>query len=268
MRQESLRIATYSGFKSILLLSVVAGAVFCYTSPLWATTVGIVWFRGQGVVIAADSKVVKATQDGHPMDLSTCKIYQYDNLFFAASGVKKAPSFDIEQIAEQSLSGTGTIMDKVTRFRHSLLEELPKVMGQKPPIEFPITFEYAIAGIENCQPVVHHIYLPPNSKDIADLNWRSLPLDIAPDIQSAVIFLGRHHVIDRYSTKHPGWISEGNIFDHLRELIRMEMKASPLWVGEPIDILSIDSAGAHWVGSSPESKCAPLRPFEIIGCPK
>ena len=266
MEQTSTCLTT--GFRTNLLMELLLALAifFLGVATAWGTTIGIIWQRGQGVVIAADSKTVRATQDGQRFDLATCKIHQYDNLFFVASGIKTAPSFDIEQIAEQSLSGPGNISEKVDRLRQSLMEQIPKVMNQKPPINLPITFQFAVVGIEDCQPVVYHLYLPTHNKNIADLKLFSLPQDIPPDKDNFAIFLGRHGTIDRFRNMHPGWVFGGSIYDRLRELIRMEIKASPQMVGEPIDILHIEKTGTRWIGSSPQSKCPALRSFDVDGC--
>lgn len=254
------------GLKLLIEVPLALAILFFCVATAWGTTIGIIWQRGQGVIIAADSKMVRANQSGQRFDSATCKIHQYDNLFFVASGVKTAPSYDIEKIAEQSLSGPGSISEKVERLRQSLMEQIPKVINQNPPIDLPLTFQFAVVGIDNCQPVVYHLYLPIHSKNIADLKLFSLPQDSPSDRDNIAIFLGRHRAIDRFRTKHPGWVFEDSIYDRLRELIRMEIKASPQMVGEPIDILRIENTGARWIGSSPDSNCPALGSFEVEGC--
>jgi hypothetical protein len=268
MKQEFSWLPACSGQITTFELSVVLVLVFLCATPTEGTTIGIVWYRGQGVVLAADSKTVGARQNGHSLSFTTCKIRQFGNLFFAASGVATAPSFNIDQIAEHSLSGTGSVLEKVGRLRSALLQELPKVIEQTPPIELPIGFQYVVVGIENCQPVVHLLSLPAKSSDVADLKWLSLPQDVPLGKSTATIFLGRHEVIDRFCSEHPGWKSDGVIFERLRELIGMEIRAAPQFVGEPIDVLLIENAGAQWIGNSGASKCPDIRPLEVQGCPK
>jgi hypothetical protein len=241
-----------------LNLSVVLALVFLCAARTEGTTIGVIWSRDQGVVLAADSKTVGATSDGHSLSFTTCKIRQFDTVFFAASGVRTGPSFNIDEIAARSLIRPGRTQEKVERLRSALLQELPKVIAQTSPPGFPQGFQYVVAGIENGQPVVHILYLPTESKDAADLKWLSIPRDVPSDKRTATLFLGRHEVIDRFCAEHPGWESDGVIFDRLRELISMEIQAAPQFVGEPIDVLFIDTTGARWIGRTPASKCPDL----------
>jgi hypothetical protein len=258
MKQGFARLPACAKQLTVLMASSVLALVFLCATRTEATTIAIVWAREQ-VILAADSKTVGMRQSGHSVNYTTCKIRQVDNLFFAASGVITAPSFNIDQIAEHSLSRNGSVLERVGQLHSALLQELPKVIKQNPPGELPISFQYVVVGTENRQPVVHLIYLPAGSRSVADLKWLSFPKDVPLDKSTVTLFLGRHEVIDRFRSKHPGWEFNGVIFERLRELIGMEIRAAPQLIGEPIDVLLVDNAGTRWIERSPESKCPDLR---------
>lgn len=258
MKQEISYRGPYLRGITTLKLCVVLALVFLYTARSEGTTIGVIWSREQGVVIAADSKTIRMTPEGNTLSFTTCKIRQIENVFFAASGVRTGPSFNIDEIATRTLSGPGSTLEKVERLHNALLQELPKVIEQIPPRGLSLGLQYMVAGIENGQPVVHLLFLPTGSRNAADLKWYSFPRDVPSDKRSATLFIGRHEVIDSFCADHPEWLSDGDIFERLRELISMEIQAAPQFVGEPIDVLFIDSTGAHWIGRTCTSKCPDL----------
>jgi len=263
-KKTSLR-GTGSGGIATLKLPVALALVFLCMTQSEGTTIGVIWSREHGIVLAADSKTTSVTPEGQSLSFTTCKIRQFGGVFFAASGVRTGPSFNIDDIAARALSGHENTLKKIERLRSALQHELPKVFKQTLPPGFPPGFQYVVVGIDNGQPIVHLLYLPAESRDIADLKWLSIPRDVPSDKTMATLFIGRHEVIDRFRAEHPEWESQGVIFDRLRELIGMEIRTAPHLVGEPIDVLLIDSTGARWIGRSPASKCPDVYSVEVQG---
>jgi hypothetical protein len=199
--------------------------------------------------------------------ITTCKIRQFDNVFFASSGVRTGPFFNIDEIASSTLRGSESILTKVERFRNTLGHEITKLIETISPSGFSLGFQYVIAGIECGQPIVHILYLPKQSKSVEDIKWISLPRDLPSGKKTITIFLGRHETIDRFRIKHPGWEHNGFIIDRVRELISMEARAVPQLVGGPIDVLLINSNGAQWIDRSSLSKCPDLYSSDLQECP-
>jgi hypothetical protein len=111
-----------------LKLCLVFALIFLCALPSEGTTIGVIWSREQGVIIAADSKMTGITPEGNALSFTTCKIRQIDSVFFASSGVRTGPSFNIDEIANRTLSGPGSTLKRVGQLHNALQNELPKVI--------------------------------------------------------------------------------------------------------------------------------------------
>jgi hypothetical protein len=61
-----------------------------------------------------------------------------------------------------------------------------------------------------------------------------------------LIYAGQQERIRAYIKTHPAWIDD-EAHDLVRKLVQVEIDAGSPFVGGPVDVISIDHAGARWI---------------------
>jgi hypothetical protein len=229
------------------------------TARVPATTIVAVKTASE-IVIGADSKVTDTY--GSAAANQACKIVQAGNLFFAYEGIARdrRTGFDIAKIAAQALlfKPDATLSEKVSLLTgfvtDSLFVELSSLKQHDPDtyrekVEGGQTFlKLLVAGFEGQQPLlfVRGFRAVPLSRQLIGVSV--VPDDCLADCRDrvAVRSLGETDAIDGLPEETPGFWT-GGIAEGVRRLIETEIAARSEYVGLPIDILRIDSAGAEWI---------------------
>lgn len=214
----------------------------------------------QQVIIAADSKI--STEKIGETE-TTCKIRKVGNVYFVNTGFLGSPinNFDVPTIASAACQQAGSLAEKVARFEQMISISLPPVMReikirlprfyrqhyQDRPI-FTITF----ISIEKNVPIylTRDVSLSDPFKNAAPAFVREeCPGNCRPD-KSAMLF-GDVAEMLKYVNRRPGILDGYQPIKKLVAAINAVMKiginARSDSIGYPIDILFINSSGAHWL---------------------
>lgn len=221
-----------------------------------ATTLVAVWTPDQ-LLIGADSNVV--TNAG--IEASACKIAEQGSTLYAFSGLVEDQSagYEIGPIAKDAIAAGTTITDRITRFNESVRAPLTKALEA---LKKDSPDQYA--WLQQGHPVLQAIFADDsqNPPALAVAGFSLGPDGQLTDFSRSIaqgddgrgpriIYAGQQTKIREYLHAHPDWF-KGDRSDLVRNLIQMEIDGSTSGqVGGPIDIVSVEPNGAHWLQRKP-----------------
>ncbi|MGO9270595.1 MAG: hypothetical protein ACLQOO_10145 [Terriglobia bacterium] len=272
-RVARLRIWPYKGWSRasktrVVWCSALTLALLTFPLRRAAATAIVVVRIPTEVFIGADSKeVLRGT--GADQTSSTCKIRQVGDVFVASSGTYRTyfasepVQFDAFTIARDSLEGPGTIEERVAAFEKKVQPPLSAAMQDMHDrlpadyakyIEGKAALEVAFVGIEKGSSVVlvrQFMASASTSGRVSIATHRDNCPGDCPGGNLAA-FLGLNEEMAAYADAYAHEIWKADIPQAIEQLIRLEITKYPKFVGEPIDILRVDSNGATWLQRNPQ----------------
>jgi hypothetical protein len=225
-------------------------AVLCLgTLPVQATTLVALWTPDR-IVLGADSRVI--TDVGSSQ---ACKIGLSGDVWMAASGlVAEARSgYLVGPIARRALGDSGPLQGRVERFVEAVQQPLAQAVAAL-RVDAPADYAQLRSGRpvlqaifavrENGRPVLATVALVMNSA--GELEPRGSYIDGSDARGPRLIYAGQQERIRAYIKTHPAWIDD-EAHDLVRKLVQVEIDAGSPFVGGPVDVISIDHAGARWI---------------------
>jgi hypothetical protein len=231
-----------------------AAAALILVSAAHATTLVAIWSPGE-LLLAADSAVIKTSGGLEFRDVG-CKIGEGAGTYYALSGLidDEASGYSAARYAKEAASSGGSLERQADRFvaavQVPLRSELD-ALRRDDPSQFGYlahghpALQAIFAGIENGQPslVVAGFGLTPGG----DLSSFVSVIARGDDGRGPrIIYAGHQSQIRAYLDSHPDWYG-GDRGDLVRKLVQMEIDSSKGQVAGPVDILSIDASGPHWL---------------------
>lgn len=239
---------------------------WCFNNPAPCSTVTAVW-TGPQIVIGADSR--ETDEQGHVMPNPVCKILPLKTVgVWASAQVYRAPvaKFDIgdliERVAGDSPRSLRQVVYRFDKVIEAELRRAAKIVKSKDPTGYAKAWrrkhvlEIIFAGRESTTTVLFYrdYWLDPQDELMSDVY--ECPSFRCPGPRRAC--LGFCDEIAERVKLFPPWDRNG-IVEGTRELIQSEINTH-IEVGPPIDVLTIDLAGAQRIGQEPQSKCPPITP--------
>lgn len=224
-----------------------------------ATTLVAIWSPDK-LLIGADSNVITNV----PNVLGTaCKISRDGSTFYAFSGLVEdsTAGYDIEALAHQAVQGPGDLSIHLNHFLELARDPLTKALTA---LQHDAPDQYAY--LQQNHPVLQAIFasLEPDAPVLGVAGFSLAPDGALADFTRIVarrddgfgeriIYAGKQDHLKEYLHEHRDWPA-GDKAELVRTLIQSEIDASAGEVGGPIDIVSIEPNGAHWVQRKPECK--------------
>jgi hypothetical protein len=219
-----------------------------------ATTLVALWSPGE-VLLAADSAVIKTAGDLNFQTVG-CKIGEGAGTYYELSGLigDEASGYSAIRYASQAATSGGHLETEAASFvaaaRDPLTKELNSVRSNDPTqfaflVQGHPALQAIFAGMEDGQPAlaVAGFGVAPSG----ELNSFVRVIAKGDDGRGPrIIYAGQQSRIKAYLGKHPDWY-QGDRIDLVRKLVQMEIDGSEGQVAGPVDVLSIDNAGAHWI---------------------
>ena len=229
--------------------TLLAGTVVAIRTPL-------------GIYVGADSKLMAFR--GISSVGFTCKIRQFQNLFFAYAGLSGdvASGFSVPEMAIMAHSNSSRISDTVRNFEQlitgPLAVSIGQLRGEQPALyqkylkDRPL-LSIVFFGLENEGLVLYTRSF--NAKDSADGQ-------LAIDVQrhkcpgdcpngTTYVFLGEKQAINRFVDANPHYFTIGFV-PTIQTLIQLEISDKPELVAPPIDIVRVDMTGTNWIQRKPQ----------------
>jgi hypothetical protein len=219
-----------------------------------ATTLVALWSPGE-VLLAADSAVIRTAGDLNFQTLG-CKIGEGAGTYYALSGLieDEASGYSATRYANQAAASGGNLEAEAASFVVAAQKPLTKelnAMRSNDPAQFAFlsqghpALQAIFAGVDDGGPalVVAGFGVAPSG----ELNSFVRVVARGDDGRGPrIIYAGQQSRIRAYLGNHRDWY-RGDRADLVRKLVQIEIDASEGQVAGPIDVLSIDNAGAHWV---------------------
>jgi len=219
-----------------------------------ATTLVALWSPGE-VLLAADSAVIKTAGDLNFQTVG-CKIGEGAGTYYALSGLidDEASGYSATRYASEAANSGGNLETEAANFVAAAQDPLKKElngMRRDDPTQFALlaqghpALQAIFAGTEDGQPalVVAGFGVAPSG----ELNSFVRVVAKGNDGRGPrIIYAGQQSQIKAYIKGHPDWY-QGDRSELVRKLVQLEIDASEGQVGGPVDVLSIDGAGAHWI---------------------
>jgi hypothetical protein len=210
-----------------------------------------------GIHVGADSKLM--TFRGNPSLRFTCKIRQFQNLFFAYTGLAGdvAGGFSVPELAIMAHSNSSRISDTVRNFEQSITGPLAVTLRQLRREQPTLYQKYlkdrsllsiVFFGLDNEGLVLYTSSF--NVKDSADgqfaidIQRHNCPGDCPNG--TTYVFLGEKQAIHRFLDANPHYSTIGFV-PTIQTLIQLEISDKPELVAPPIDIVRVDMTGTNWI---------------------
>jgi hypothetical protein len=225
-------------------------AVLCLAVvSVHGTTLVALWTPDR-IVLGADSRVV--TDIGSS---DACKIGHSGDVWMAASGlvVEARTGYSLGTVARRALGDSGPLQLRVGRFVEAVqrpLEQAVAALRVDAPADYALlrsgrpVLQAIFAVRENDHPVLATVALVMNSA--GEIEPRGSYVDGSDARGPRLIYAGRQERIREYIKTHPRWIDD-EAHDLVRKLVQVEIDAGSPFVGGPVDVISIDRAGARWI---------------------
>ena len=228
------------------LLVAICAASSCATTVVLVRT-------PEHIVIAADSLWL-GTADWHRyFPYIGCKITRVGNVYFAVSTVD-SDAMQVQALARRAISHSASVIGAARKFRGSL-DEIAKrtaaheVQSNIAMCRRKICTEVAFFGIEQGVPVIAELKLEQIGGTRESL--KLVPHEyVCPGNcdrrRTTVWILGRRDRLMRKQKVDTNLVARYLDEATARRWVELEAAADPQYVGGPIDVLMLDSLGAHW----------------------
>ncbi len=232
----------------------IAAALVLSAAVSRATTLVALWAPGE-VLLAADSAVIK-TGGGLNFQTVGCKIGEGARAYYALSGIvdDDGTGYSASRYASEAAGGSGTVESLAANFAKAIEDPLRRELDdlrRDDPSQYLFlaqghpALQAIFAGMEGGQPalVVAGFGLAPDG----ELKGFVRVIAKGDDGRGPrIIYAGQQSKIKAYLALHRDW-SQADRTQLVNKLVQMEIDASEGQVAGPIDVLSIDGAGAHWL---------------------
>ena len=234
----------YRNLAALLLLLSAA--------PARATAIVVRRERGE-LVIGADSATGRWV-GGRRIALPphACKIRQFGGVYFAATGLVYDPAvgLDVMASAESAALQGGGVSGVAARFAARVSDPLRasaiSVDGPRGRERMLPTVTAIFAAVEGGLPVFALAVLRIDGFTPEGRGRLRAGTFAPPAPAPALLFLGTSEAAAAYEGEHPEVWAAGSVAG-VRELLEVQVGATPATVGPPVDILRLTKDGGEWV---------------------
>ena len=221
------------------------------------------------VVIAADGMLTISKNGSVVEHRETCKIHRTGDILFAHTGIDwyqpLRPAFtagvelSLPHALESALSGTGTVREKLVmaeRTTRWTLERILSSMRREVPAEFnrrvgTVVLGILFGAIDHGVPVLKTYDYRLDLDGVGGIRISSTaaicPGDCPKVNGMIVVGLGYRDLINDFlPVTRFSEIPTISWTDRLAELVQLEIRAAPEFVGPPVAVLELDTNGIHW----------------------
>lgn len=250
--------------------ALTLAALLLFVAPTLKATAIVAFRTPERVVLAGDSLVIHSAATG-TSPRRACKITQADKWFLLLGGAEQIAGTrrgDIDVVARlrNALSGAATMREAVAVLGHAwegLRADAAMFVAApagREVVEGGPLFQAVIGGVEAGVPTIGFFGVTLTTRTPAVFAESAV---VCPgSCMDGHVFAGWSRtdgpVVTLIRAPRPLWLDVGGPAA-ARRLIEMQVKATPKFVGGPIDVLEITTIGARWIGRDPASSCAAVR---------
>lgn len=227
-------------------------ALAIFVIPGFATSVVFVRTPDH-IVVAADSLWLASSDWKRYFPYIACKIARVGHIYFTVSTVD-TDAMQVQELARKSIAQSASVIQAAKNFR-VMVDQIAQrtaaheIQSNLDMCQRKICTEIVFFGIEQRVPVIAEVKLEQVGKSRESL--KLVPHEyLCPgncDKRGKTAWaIGRRDRINRKGKADPDF-ARRNDEDSARHLVELEEIAEPQYVGGPIDVLMLDSTGAHWM---------------------
>lgn len=237
-------------------------ALIILLPPGSATTIVLI-HTPDHIVVAADSLWLSSYDGRDYFPRISCKVRRVGSIYFSVSTLD-TDGMQVLSLASQAISHSDSVVDAANNFSRTLDVIAQKAAAHETQSTLDrcwrkICTEVVFFEIEARQPIVVRLRIEQIGK-----NRGSLKLIPHRDIckrkcggRSRIAWIiGQRDEISRRSKADPALMNRYSDQELARRLVEIEKASLPQLVGGPIDVLTLDSTGGHWLPNS-AGVCSP-----------
>ncbi len=214
---------------------------------------------GNEIVVGADSLALIGTKSDR--GTLVCKIGNVGTVFFAVSGLlhDRTTGFSITQVIERAAEKATSPREIANEVKVLALRRLPNMVANirhedpqyfMTEIRDKIATSVLVFGVEEGQVALHWVGFRVREVSSTGLLLESESIEcpgrMCPSNGPVSVRLGRHDAIDAFLEQNPG-IWKIGLVDAVRELVELQIEATPSLVNGPIDIIRVTREGHEWI---------------------
>jgi hypothetical protein len=188
-----------------------------------------------------------------------CKLVHVNDAVFSATHwvVSNDYDWDAQELAREALRSKGTLKKRVQAFEKLVCDKLPSALNKisreeyKKHFDNGVVLNAAFVGLVDQKPMLYHRKFPTSCRidDITRID-RSVGENSRP-----IIIDGQRNANERYDKNNRSnqskFLQSLNGVEEARMRVRLEIRDAPTRVGGPVDIVTVDKDGIHWVDRKP-----------------
>ena len=229
---------------AVLVIMLVPGS---------ATTI-VVIHTPEHIVVAADSLWLSSYNGRDYFPRISCKVRHVGAVYFSLSTLD-TDGMQVQSLASNAISNSDSVLGAANNFSRKLDEIAQRTAAHELESTIDrcwrkVCTEVVFFGIEAGEPIVVRVRIEQIGKSRGSLKLISRR-DICKGKcggRSRVIWvIGQRSDISRSSEAAPTLMNRYSDQELARRLVEIEKAALPQFVGGPIDVLTLDSNGGHWM---------------------
>lgn len=222
-------------------------------APGSATTI-VVIHTSRHIVVAADSLWLSSYNGRDYFPRVSCKVMHLGSIYFSVSTLN-TDGMQVQSLASDAIRDSTSVIDAANTFSRNLGKIAQRTAANEAESTIDrcwrkVCTEVVFFGIERGEPIMVRLRIEQIGK-----RRRSLKLIPHQDVckrncggRCRVIWvIGQHTEISRENRKTPNLMNRNSDQELARRLVEMEKAALPQLVGGPIDVLTLDRKGGHWM---------------------
>ena len=223
----------------MMLLSCAKGA---------HATLIAVYRSSDEVIIAADS--LRTIETVPPSQMLVCKIRNYGDIVFAASGRSSLPGgvFSLDAMTEALRTKNGLVTEdlpnRISKFDKYTVAAFKSVQNQSRKVG-PITFTYILSFVQEGNPIVY-------SKTLRSVDGKAEIGELETLPEDQVLLVGQPEYRSHRSSVRTR--ENATPSEMLEAVIVHQAQGLPNKVGGPVDIIRITASGVEWLQRKPNCR--------------
>lgn len=254
-----------------LRLTTTTVIVALLLSPALKATAIVAFRTPERVVLAGDSFVLHTDAAGRTSSRRACKVLPAGRWWLLLGGMEQIAGtrrgdVDVTARLRTALSGAVTMREAVASLRRAwegLRDDAAEMVAAppgRPVVEGGPLFQAVVGGVEAGVPAIGFFGVTLTTRSPAAFAESSVTCP--GNCLSGRVFAGWSRadgpVVDLIREPRPLWLEVAGAAA-ARRLIEMQIKATPRFVGGPVDVLEITAGGARWVGRDKASACGEVK---------
>lgn len=227
-------------------------AIAIMRAPSSATTI-VVIHTPRHIVVAADSLWLSSYNGRDYFTRVSCKVMHLGSIYFSVSTLN-TDGMQVQSLASDAIRDSTSVVDAANTFSRNLGKIAQRTAANEAKSTIDrcwrkVCTEVVFFGIERGEPIMVRLRIEQIGKRLTSLkliSHRDVCKRNCGGRRRVIWVLGQHTELFR-NRETPNLMNRDSDQELARRLVQVEKAALPQLVGGPIDVLTLDSKGGHWM---------------------